>query len=50
MRFVVDNLTVGQVPAEYFGFPLMTMTMDNYDNNDNHYQVRVVNSPQVVSK
>ena len=47
MRFVVDNLTVGQVPAEYFGFPLMTMTRDNYDDND---QVRIVNSPQVVSK
>jgi hypothetical protein len=47
MRFVVDNLTVGHVPAEYFGFPLMKLTIDNYDEND---QVRIVNSPQVVSK
>jgi len=52
MRFVVGNLTVGQVLPEYFGFPLMTimMMMDNYNGNDHHNQVRVLNSPQVVSK
>jgi len=51
MRFVVGNLTVGQVLPEYFGFPLMTMMMmDIYNGNDHHNQVRVLNSPQVVSK
>ena len=50
MRFTVDNLTGGQILPEYLGFPLLTMMKDNYDVNDHDYQVRVLNSPHVVSK
>jgi len=49
MTLAMDISIVGRVLPEYFGFPLVTM-MINYDDNDHHYQVRVLNSSQVVSK